>query len=220
MAAQGHQTLLDSTHHYDSYARIAPEESLHADVRCECWLIGQCGKITDLTLIATFAGVNSFDPLARWHLLSAILEGINNQKRTAMRTTQKQRREVIDRLAMLGIGFENAGKLRRIAMTLSRWGELECGDGNDYCSWSIERDESTGKPYKCFYPHSGPSRRYPVPDREKGALRRLEALMVGYSDLWAFHQTDPRGASLYVGSKEDVNGTPIDKVYNRGVAIY
>ena len=37
--------------------------------------------------------------------------------------------------------------LRRISMTLSRWGELECGDSDNYKSWSIERDKETDKPY-------------------------------------------------------------------------
>lgn len=34
---------------------------------------------------------------------------------------------------------EDAESLRRISMTLHRWHELECGDGNEHGSWSIER---------------------------------------------------------------------------------
>lgn len=45
-----------------------------------------------------------------------------------MSTTAKERYEVINRLQAAGISYEHANALRRISMTLSRWGELECGD--------------------------------------------------------------------------------------------
>ena len=138
-----------------------------------------------------------------------------------MSTTAKERYEVLSRLEKAGISYEHANALRRISMTLSRWGELECGDGNDYCSWSIERDEVTDKPYMVTYPHNGKSRRSPVADREKGALKRLQAIMSKYPDLLAYHQTDPRGCAVYVLRKDDVPvGSSIDSVYNRGVAVY
>lgn len=93
--------------------------------------------------------------------------------------------------------MEEALKLRRIEMTLQRWGELECGDSNDHCSWSIERDETTGKPYRCVYPHQGQMRRYAIADRERGALKRLQAIMAAHPDYAAYHQTDPWGANLH-----------------------
>lgn len=37
--------------------------------------------------------------------------------------------------------FDDANELRRAQLTLHRWSELECGDGDDYKSWSIEREE-------------------------------------------------------------------------------
>ena len=40
--------------------------------------------------------------------------------------------EMISRLERSGISREDAFTLRRISMTLHRWHELECGDGNDY----------------------------------------------------------------------------------------
>lgn len=138
-----------------------------------------------------------------------------------MRTTAKQRYEVLSRLQTAGISYEHANALRRISMTLSRWGELECGDGNDYCSWAIERDETTGKPYMVTYPHDGKSRRTPVADRERGALKRLQAIVSHYPDYMAYHQTDPRGCAVYMVRKSDVpEGTSIDSVYNRGIAVY
>ena len=138
-----------------------------------------------------------------------------------MRTTVKQRYEVLNRLQAAGISYEHANALRRISLTLSRWGELECGDGNDLASWAIERDEVTDKPYMVYHPHNGPSRRRPVADRERGALKRLQAIVAHYPDYMAYHQTDPRGCAVYLVRKSDVpEGTSINSVYNRGIAVY
>ena len=138
-----------------------------------------------------------------------------------MRTSVKRRVEVIRRLQDAGISWEHANALRRISMTLQRWGELECGDGNDYASWAIERDEQTGKPYMVRYPHDGKPRRTPVADREKGALKRLQTIMSHYPNYVAYHQTDPRGAAVYVVRKDDIpEGATLDSYYNRGIAVY
>ena len=143
-----------------------------------------------------------------------------------MTTTAKERYEVLSRLEKAGISYEHANALRRISMTLSRWGELECGDGNEYGSWAIERDESTEVPYMVHhrYMHGQGKdtvHRTRIADREKGALKRLQAIMSKYPDLLAYHQTDPRGCAVYVLRKDDVPvGSSIDSVYNRGVAVY
>ena len=50
-------------------------------------------------------------------------------------------------LQSLGFTQSEAESLRRISMTLHRWHELACGDSNKYCSWSIERDPDTEKPW-------------------------------------------------------------------------
>lgn len=127
-------------------------------------------------------------------------------------TTETTRRFSL--LTALGISFPDCVALRRISMTLSRWDELECGDGNDYASWSIERDEKTGLPYLVTHPHKGPTRRTRIPDREKGAEKRLAATMARYPALASYRQTDPRGASLYVGPRADMA-----VCYTRGIAI-
>ena len=143
-----------------------------------------------------------------------------------MSTTAKERYEVLSRLEKAGISYEHANALRRISMTLSRWGELECGDGNEHGSWAIERDESTEVPYMVHhrYMHGQGKdtvHRTRIADREKGALKRLQAIMSKYPDLLAYHQTDPRGCAVYVLRKDDVPvGSSIDSVYNRGVAVY
>ncbi len=121
---------------------------------------------------------------------------------------------LIASLAHKGIycSFEQANTLRRAQLTLHRWAELECGDGNDYASWSIERDDETGLPYFCRYPHSGKMTRSRVPDREKCALKRVASVCAEIGAHY-YHQTDPRGCALYVGAE------PLtDSYYNRGVA--
>lgn len=124
--------------------------------------------------------------------------------------------ECIGALVRAGISWDDAVALRRIAMTLHRWHELECGtDGG-----CIERDETTGKAY---WLNSHTMRRSPVADREKGALKRLAEVMGRYRDagLTAYVQGDPRGASLYVLRAGDVPaGCDVDAYYSRGLAVY
>ena len=142
-----------------------------------------------------------------------------------MRVSIKERMLVLERLGKLGLGYDDAQALRRISMTLSRWGELECGDSNEHASWAIERDEATDKPYMVTHYHNpgiySNGRKRAIPDKEKGALKRLQAIMSKHPDLLAYHQTDPRGCAVYVLRKDDVLvGSSIDSMYNRGVAVY
>lgn len=95
-------------------------------------------------------------------------------------------------LQKIGISYDDANELRRISMTLHRWHEFECGDGNDHGSWTIARGTKTkegfthdddGKPYleHHHYLH-GRGKDYvtysPMADRERGALERLAAVPV------------------------------------------
>ena len=116
-----------------------------------------------------------------------------------MRFTKKMKvAQFFNSMSALGFSYDEADKLRLIEKTLSRWGELECGDGNEYASWAIERDEETEKPFmiRHIYAHgNGQDRmiRTPIADREKGALKRLNAIMANYPELVSYHQGDPRG---------------------------
>jgi hypothetical protein len=160
-------------------------------------------------------------------------------------------------LRQLGISRDDAEALRRISMTLSRWHELECGDGNDYGSWAIARGRKDHKPEcpvmfavdsanqgacncknthfvhdddgKPFLEHHhylhGRGKDYvshtPMPDRERGALKRLAAIMSRYPDLSYYVQGDPRGAALYILKPGDVPaGQDVSSYYSRGVAVY
>lgn len=98
---------------------------------------------------------------------------------------------------------------------------MECGDSNQYCSFAIERDESTQKPYWVQYLHNDSRvHRTPIADKEAGALKRLGLILKAHPDLCYYHQSDPRGCSLYILRKSDLGaGEEISSVYNRGIAI-
>ena len=154
-------------------------------------------------------------------------------KSEAMRITRQQ-----STLMQLGFTMHEADALRRISMTLRRWHELECGDGNGY----IERDETTGKPVyvNCnsrYVSANDPRARHAIADREAGALRRLKAIIdrrnmyqagvlengkpVQYQPLNTYIQGDPRGAALYIIRPGDIPaGQTVDSCYSRGIVVY
>jgi hypothetical protein len=127
----------------------------------------------------------------------------------------KDTHAMLSRLERAGISPDDAKALRRIAMTLHRWHELECG--TDY--GCIERDEETGAPY-WLNARTG-RRAYRVADREAGARRRLAAIMARYPELSAYVQGDPRGAALYILRPGDVpKGGDVEGYYSHGLAVY
>ena len=121
-------------------------------------------------------------------------------------------KEIVNQLfqvcSKLGIQAKAAQDFRRDSMTLRRWFTSECGDSNSYASWAIERDPETDIPYLVTYPHNGKERKTRIPDREKGARKRIaercERLGLKY-----YIQTDCRGIALYL-SREEIN----DQNYN------
>lgn len=116
-------------------------------------------------------------------------------------------------LKSIDLTFDDCLVLARAERTLHRWYEGECGDGNDYASWAIERDEETGKAYKHVYPHTRDSYRVSIPDREAGALKRIKRVCET-NDLHFYVQTDPRGCALYVSTE------PLDSSnYTNGYAV-
>lgn len=143
--------------------------------------------------------------------------------------------QVIQSLTRLGFSHNDATALRRISMTLHRWHELECGVSNDYVSWTIARGrkaskkdggafthDDNGKPFLERHIHTENFARYEsIPDRERGALKRLKAIMGRYPTFGFYVQGDPRGASLYILRPGDVpEGATVDSCYSRGVAVY
>jgi hypothetical protein len=132
-------------------------------------------------------------------------------KKEAARLTAQE-----NALCALGFTPDEAKRLRRISLTLRRWHELECGTDNGH----IERDETTGQPMwvtQTTYSY----RRWPVADRESGALRRLGRIMAAHAPLTAYIQPDPRGAALYILRPGDVPaGASVDSYYSRGLCVY
>ena len=123
-------------------------------------------------------------------------------------------RACLPRLTAIGIGYQDAEELRRIAMTLHRWHELECGVEQG----GVEREEVTGK---VTWYNSKSGARSPFPDRETPALKRLAAIMARYPILRAYIQGDPRGASLHILRPGDVPaGASADSCYSNGIAVY
>lgn len=108
-------------------------------------------------------------------------------------STQKAKFELFARLQRLGFTYEESAALRRIEMTLQRWAEAECGDGNDHGSWAIERDEATGKPYRVHHHYlhgrgKDYTTRHAIADREVGALRRLVAIVAARNARETTHE--------------------------------
>ena len=135
----------------------------------------------------------------------------------------KATHEMLSRLERLGISTDDALTIRRIAMTLHRWHELECGDGNDYGSWAIERDDDNIPYFVCHLYRHGSGQdivtRRRIPDRETGAHKRLLAILTKYG-LTAYVQGDPRGAPVWVLRPSDIpQGEVVDLFYTRGVAV-
>jgi len=133
------------------------------------------------------------------------------------RYTKAQRiADFFARMDNAGFNRTEAQALRRIEMTLQRWGERECGDGSNWC---VERDEKTGKPFNVYHGEGKPSR-YPIPDREKGALKRLAEIMSLHPEFIPYHQGDCRGCNLYLVPKDAIkSGENIGSVYTRGIAV-
>ncbi len=95
-------------------------------------------------------------------------------------------------------------KLVRAEMALHRWCEHECnGD--------IQRDERDNLTYR----HYGVSmdKRYRCPDRETGALKRIEKICKE-KGLHYYYQSDPRGCALYISDKPMT-----DSDYSKGFAV-
>ena len=142
-------------------------------------------------------------------------------KKEAMRQSHQE-----DTLLALGFTREEADALRRISMTLHRWHEHEC-NGNI----QREGDDGEGRPY--WHWADGPVRhRYAIPDREKGALKRLDKIITERNKrerhageaggrVTPFIQTDPRGAALYILRPGDVpEGKDAGAYYSRGICVY
>lgn len=101
--------------------------------------------------------------------------------------------------AFRGLDLSTARTLRRAQLTLHRWAELECGDGHAHIE---RREDGTPVMYRDsrYLAPNDPRCWRVVPDRERGALARVEKVCKA-AGLYYYHQTDPRGCVLYVGAE-------------------
>ena len=114
----------------------------------------------------------------------------------------------------LGIYLDDLHAFRRDSMTLRRWFERECGDSNNYASWAVERDPDTDIPYLVTYPYNGKERKNRIPDREKGARKRIDERCKRLN-LHYYIQTDCRGLALYL-SREPLTESDYTKGFGVG----
>jgi hypothetical protein len=124
--------------------------------------------------------------------------------------------EQIRSLEAVGFTQAEAETLRRISMTLSHWAETECNG-------EVEVNDD-GKAFRVHQGHAPTWEvsRWPIPNREAGAIRRLGKMMQDHPGFDFFHQTDPRGAALYIYRPDDLKpGQSIDRVYSSiGICVY
>jgi hypothetical protein len=137
------------------------------------------------------------------------------------RQYKSPRGECIAHLMAAGFREADAVALRKHAMTLHGWDEQCCGMSDASKSWCIVRDDETRAPFREVHPHRGESFREPIADRERHAIRAIAKVMAEHPDWVWFHQTDPRGASLYIIRKGDIpEGRKASEFYTRGIAVY
>lgn len=128
-----------------------------------------------------------------------------------------------DRMTNLGFTHAETGALLKAERALSRWAELECGISDANRSVSVYRDEDTGRPfYRIEYRvgNEWKTNTQPKRDTEKAALQTVERILADKPGFSAYHQTDPRGVSLYLIRPGDIDaGEDVRRLYNRGLAM-
>ncbi len=140
-----------------------------------------------------------------------------------MKQTKKQQTaRFFNLMAENGFTYDETAALLKSERALRKWGELACGTGDDARSVHIFRDES-GKPFYSVQFYAGGQWReriQPRRDTEKAALAKVDAIMANKPGFRAYHQTDPRGCSLYIIRPGDIEaGENVHALYNRGIAL-
>jgi hypothetical protein len=120
----------------------------------------------------------------------------------------------LQQLYAIGMNDDDARALRRISLTLRRWYEHECNG-------AIQRDGERGDGRPFWHSTFDGRKICRSPDRERGALKRMAALMARYPALTPYVQGDPRGCAVYVLRPGDVpEGKDADAYYSRGIPVY
>jgi hypothetical protein len=148
---------------------------------------------------------------------------LKNRKQTTMQQTKKQQTaRFFDLMAENGFTYDETAALLKAERALRKWGELACGTGDGNRSVNVFRDES-GRPFYRVQFYADRQWResvQPKRDTEKAALAKVEAIMARKPGFRAYHQTDPRGCSLYIIRPGDIEaGGNVHALYNRGIAL-
>ncbi len=123
----------------------------------------------------------------------------------------KHRANTFDTLARMGISYVDVRALVRASATLHTWHEHECNG-------ALQQDEDTGLWY--WYNTNSGKQICRTSDREKGARKRVDAILARYPGLSAYVQGDPRGCALYILRPGDIpDGHSADGCYSRGIAV-
>jgi hypothetical protein len=127
-----------------------------------------------------------------------------------MNKRQAERYSNITR-ALEGHGFtrDEVDALLRAGKVLQTWAEHECNG-------EIQRDELNGH---CYWYNANGDNCGRTADREAGALKRCEAIAKAHG-LTFYHQSDPRGAQVYMVRPGDVpKGADVGAYYSRGICV-
>jgi hypothetical protein len=141
-----------------------------------------------------------------------------------MKQTKRQKTAAFfDRMTNLGFSHAETDALVKAERALSRFAELECGISDCNRSISVFRDEETGRPfYRIEYRvgNEWKTSTQPKRDTEKAALQTVARILESKPGFSAYHQTDPRGVSLYIIRPGDIEaGEDVRRLYNRGLAM-
>lgn len=152
------------------------------------------------------------------------MQGDSTLNNTTMKQTKRQKQAAFfDRMTNLGFSHAETDALLKAERALSRFTELECGISDCNRSVNVYRDEETGKPfYRIEYRigNEWKTRTQPKRDTEKAALQTVARILADKPGFSAYHQTDPRGVSLYLIRPGDIEeGEDVRRLYNRGLAM-
>lgn len=114
----------------------------------------------------------------------------------------------------LGVSYDDFCDLRRISMTLRSWYVHECNG-------AIQRDGERGDGAPFWHSTFDGRKLCRAPDRERGALKRLEKIMARYPELVSYVQGDPRGCALHLIPRDKIEGRDLGVIYSsRGYPVY
>ena len=115
------------------------------------------------------------------------------------------------RLSRHGMFPEDVFKLIQCSRQMNRWGTA-------HCNGDVQTDEDTGKIYRYWGVGDKPPQLVSIPDRGKAILARASKIARAHH-LYVYHQSDPRGCSLYLLRRKDMKNK--DNIqYTNGVALY